>query len=118
METNVVEQTIERERRYGGTEKKSPRLEGLRRSLCVMMRGLRRVRGEELYGCIDSSYSQYSHRIGKLYYYDDYGVSARKGSLGAYFDRWWVDDRPYYYKYAINRLALSETASGRLSCSR
>lgn len=45
VETNVVEQTIERERRYGGTEKKSSRLEGLRRSLCVTMRGVRRVRG-------------------------------------------------------------------------
>jgi hypothetical protein len=26
---------------------------------------------------LDCSYSQRIHRIGKLYYYDDYGVSAR-----------------------------------------
>lgn len=46
-ETNVVEQTIERERRYGRRKDISLRLKGLRRSLCVTMRG---VGGEESYG--------------------------------------------------------------------
>lgn len=40
---------------------------------------MRGVGGEELNSSIECSYSR---RMGKLYYYDDYGVSACKG---AYF---------------------------------
>lgn len=49
--------------------------------------------------------------MGKLYYYDDYGVSAR--AKGAYFDRCWSMST-VLLQYARNRSALSETASGRL----